>query len=293
MPSENGGEFALHRDLVVIGTSAGGLRALREIVSALPGDLPAALFVVMHSAPEPRSGLADILSGWGPLPAHAAVHGERIRSGRIYVAPNDNHLTLHRDFVRVTRGPKENGHRPAVDSSVPHRRPGVRQPCRRSDPDRKSELRHRGPAGGQGGRRSGGGAVRSRVLRHAPERGRPRRGRPRRPARRHPGDPREAGDRADPRAGRGRRRGTADCCTAGIAHRLPLVPGLDGGNRRGGPAPLPVSRRTRLQRGQPPGRAGRVAGDGAVGLGPGAGGERAAGRPAGQLRRLEARAALP
>jgi two-component system chemotaxis response regulator CheB len=115
MPPENGGELGPHRDLVVIGTSAGGLRALREIVSTLPGNLQAALFVVMHSAPEPRTRLADILSSWGPLPAHIAVHGERIRSGRIYVAPNDNHLTLHRDFVRVTRGPKENGHRPAVD----------------------------------------------------------------------------------------------------------------------------------------------------------------------------------
>ena len=115
MPPENGGELGPHRDLVVIGASAGGLRALREIVSALPGDLPAALFVVMHSAPEPGTRLADILSGWGSLPTHVAVHGERIRSRRIYVAPNDNHLTLHRDFIRVTRGPKENGHRPAVD----------------------------------------------------------------------------------------------------------------------------------------------------------------------------------
>jgi len=115
MARGNGEALGPHRDVVVIGASAGGLQALREIVAGLPGGLPASLFVVMHSVPEHGTQLADILSGWGPLPAHIAVHGERIRPGQIYVAPNDNHLTLHRDFVRVTRGPKENGHRPAVD----------------------------------------------------------------------------------------------------------------------------------------------------------------------------------
>src|SRR5215475_14030683 len=115
MSPDNGGGLGPHRDIVVIGASAGGLVALREIVEALPRDLPAAVFIVMHSTADFGSQLADILAGWGALPAHAAVHGERIRPGQIYVAPNDNHLTLHRDFVRVTRGPKENGHRPAVD----------------------------------------------------------------------------------------------------------------------------------------------------------------------------------
>jgi two-component system chemotaxis response regulator CheB len=115
MSAENGGDLGPHRDIVVIGASAGGLGALREIVEALPRDLPAAVFVVMHSTSDFGSRLAEILAGWGPLPAHTAVHGERIRPGQIYVAPNDSHLTLHRDFVRVTRGPKENGHRPAVD----------------------------------------------------------------------------------------------------------------------------------------------------------------------------------
>src|SRR5262245_55055020 len=115
MSPGNGSDLGPHRDVVVIGTSAGGLGALREIVSALPADLPAAVFVVMHSTAEPGSKLAEILSQWGPLPARMAIHGERIRPRQIYVAPNDTHLTLHRDFVRVTRGPKENGHRPAVD----------------------------------------------------------------------------------------------------------------------------------------------------------------------------------
>jgi two-component system chemotaxis response regulator CheB len=101
--------------VVVVGTSAGGVNALRELVAGLPAGLPAAVFVVMHSSPEFASKLPEILSSSGPLPAHSAVHGERIRPGEIYVAPNDNHMTVHRDFVRVTRGPKENGHRPAVD----------------------------------------------------------------------------------------------------------------------------------------------------------------------------------
>ena len=105
----------VRRNIVVLGTSAGGVSALRQLVAGLPARLPAAVFVVMHSSPEYASKLAEILSSSGPLPAHAAVHGERIRPGEIYVAPNDNHMTVHRDFVRVTRGPKENGHRPAVD----------------------------------------------------------------------------------------------------------------------------------------------------------------------------------
>jgi len=115
MASATGSEICPHRDIVVIGASAGGLRALRELVAGLPPDLPAAVFVVMHFSPEHASKLGEMLSRWGPLPARTALHGDRIRHGRIYVAPNDNHLTLHRDFVRVTRGPKENGHRPAVD----------------------------------------------------------------------------------------------------------------------------------------------------------------------------------
>lgn len=104
-----------HRSVVVIGASAGGLEALTLIVEALPRDLPAAVFVVIHQSPEHRSRLAEILSRVGPLPAELAVHGHPIRPGRIVVAPPDNHLMLTRGFITVVRGPKENGHRPAVD----------------------------------------------------------------------------------------------------------------------------------------------------------------------------------
>lgn len=102
-------------DLFVIGASAGGVEALVRLVRGLPAGLPASLFVVLHTPPESRSVLPEILNRTGPLPAAAAVDGEPIEHGRIYVAPPDRHLTVERGFVRLVNGPRENRHRPAID----------------------------------------------------------------------------------------------------------------------------------------------------------------------------------
>jgi two-component system chemotaxis response regulator CheB len=64
MSTENGGELGPSRDVVVMGASSDGLVARREIVEALPSELPAAIFVVVHSKPEYGSQLAEIFSGW-------------------------------------------------------------------------------------------------------------------------------------------------------------------------------------------------------------------------------------
>jgi len=104
-----------HRNIVVVGGSAGALQPLRTIVGALPGDFPATMFVVIHVSPRSESVLPQLLSHWGPIPAVHAVDGEPIRGGRIYVAPPDHHLMVYPQHVRVVRGPKENRHRPAID----------------------------------------------------------------------------------------------------------------------------------------------------------------------------------
>lgn len=104
-----------HRDIVVIGASAGGLSALVELVRGLPRDLPAAVFVVVHTSPDNPSVLPQILARAGALPASLAVDGAPIVRGHIHVAPPDHHLVLKRSHLRVSRGPKENGFRPAVD----------------------------------------------------------------------------------------------------------------------------------------------------------------------------------
>jgi two-component system, chemotaxis family, protein-glutamate methylesterase/glutaminase len=103
-------------DIIVIGTSAGGVEALQAIVRDLPRDLPAAIFVVLHLAPEGSSLLPQILSKAGPLPASPGVDGEAIVPGHIYVARPDYHLLVEPGYVRVTRGPKENRFRPAIDT---------------------------------------------------------------------------------------------------------------------------------------------------------------------------------
>jgi two-component system chemotaxis response regulator CheB len=102
-------------DIIVMGASSGGIQALIEVVSGLPKNLPAALFVVLHVPARSKSELPQILNRAGPLPAKHAIDNEAIVPGRIYVAPPDLHLLLKDGRTRLVRGPKESNTRPAVD----------------------------------------------------------------------------------------------------------------------------------------------------------------------------------
>jgi two-component system, chemotaxis family, protein-glutamate methylesterase/glutaminase len=101
--------------LVVIGASSGGIDALRSLVGGLPPDFPAPICVVVHTSPDGPRVLSDILQRAGHLPAEIAHSGARLNLGRIYVAPADCHLLVEPGTLRVSRGPKENRFRPAID----------------------------------------------------------------------------------------------------------------------------------------------------------------------------------
>lgn len=87
-----------------------------ELVGELPRDLAAAIMVVVHTHPSSPSALPELLTKRGHLPASHPVHGEKIAQSRIYVAPPDNQLLVRNGYLEVVRGPRENGHRPAVDA---------------------------------------------------------------------------------------------------------------------------------------------------------------------------------
>jgi two-component system chemotaxis response regulator CheB len=105
----------LGHDIIVIGGSAGSISALVQLVQGFPPDLPAAVFVVVHTSPHFPSLLPEILQRSGSLPAVHAEDGASIEPGRIYVAPPDHHLLLKREYMGVVFGPKENRFRPAID----------------------------------------------------------------------------------------------------------------------------------------------------------------------------------
>jgi two-component system chemotaxis response regulator CheB len=104
------------RDIIVIGTSAGGLEALDQLIGQLPTDLPASIVIVQHM--DPGNSGEPLLRRLG---RHQAFHpklaedGERVKPGHIYIAPPDNHLLLKKGKMLVTKGAAENRHRPGID----------------------------------------------------------------------------------------------------------------------------------------------------------------------------------
>jgi two-component system chemotaxis response regulator CheB len=101
--------------VVAIGASAGGLEALHELVAGLPGDLPAAVLIVVHVPSAMKSRLPEILDRSGALPVVAAEHGAPLRAGTVAVGPPDHHLLVNGRAIELDRGPRINGHRPAID----------------------------------------------------------------------------------------------------------------------------------------------------------------------------------
>ena len=103
------------RDIITVAASAGGLLPLRRFLAGLPAGLPASVLAVLHIPATGGQALPRILDRAGPLPAATAVDGEKLEPGRIYVAPADRHLLVADGQVRLSRGPRQNGVRPAAD----------------------------------------------------------------------------------------------------------------------------------------------------------------------------------
>lgn len=116
MPPDDapGSAAPVHPDLVVIGASAGGVQVLLKLAAALPADFPACVLVVLHVGAQ-RSLMPELMNARGALPAAHAQDGQPLQRGAIFVAPPDHHMLVEDGLLRITRGPKENHTRPAID----------------------------------------------------------------------------------------------------------------------------------------------------------------------------------
>jgi two-component system, chemotaxis family, protein-glutamate methylesterase/glutaminase len=101
--------------VIGVGASAGGLEAVGTLLAGLPASLPAAVLVVIHQSEAGPGRLAELLDRRSPLPVRAARDGAPVVAGDVHVAVPGHHLLLEKRTLRVARGPRENGYRPAVD----------------------------------------------------------------------------------------------------------------------------------------------------------------------------------
>ena len=101
------------------GTSTGGPRALQEVITKLPGDLPCGVVIVQHMPPGFTKSLSERLDSLSALTVKEAEHNDVVRSGLVLIAPGNYHMTIEREgnkkVVKLDQSPPIGGHRPAVD----------------------------------------------------------------------------------------------------------------------------------------------------------------------------------
>jgi two-component system, chemotaxis family, protein-glutamate methylesterase/glutaminase len=109
----------INERIVAIGTSTGGPRALQEVLTKLPGNLPCGVVIVQHMPPGFTKSLSDRLNSLCALNVKEAENNEPVLPGVVLIAPGDFHLTLERvhdkTLVKLNQDPPLGGHRPSVD----------------------------------------------------------------------------------------------------------------------------------------------------------------------------------
>ncbi|HEX8889312.1 MAG TPA: chemotaxis protein CheB [Pyrinomonadaceae bacterium] len=105
-----------NHDLVVVGSSAGGVGALSVFVSTLPKDFPAPVVLAQHLDPQRPSNLGAILERRSTLPVVQVRDQEpsTLEAGKVYVVPANRHVTINDGFVHL-EGDHEGRPRPSVD----------------------------------------------------------------------------------------------------------------------------------------------------------------------------------
>lgn len=110
--------FTSTDQIVAIGSSTGGVEALKEVITILPADSPPIL-ITQHMPPRFTASFAARLDSLSAVSVSEAKDGVRIFPGHVYIAPGDFHLMLHRSgghyYTKLSHDAPVSGHRPSVD----------------------------------------------------------------------------------------------------------------------------------------------------------------------------------
>ena len=101
--------------VITIGASTGGPKALLEVLSSLPRDLPAGVLIVQHMPEGFTQSLAERLNWQTSLEVKEAKEGDKIESGIVYIAPGNMHMQVDGNKIHLSNGVKVNYTRPSID----------------------------------------------------------------------------------------------------------------------------------------------------------------------------------
>jgi two-component system chemotaxis response regulator CheB len=101
--------------ITVIGTSWGGLAALRELIAAFPADMPIPVVLVQHRHRESDNALSRLLQEETPLNVCEVEDKAPILAGNIYIAPPDYHLLVDKDYFTLSVDEPIRFSRPSID----------------------------------------------------------------------------------------------------------------------------------------------------------------------------------
>ena len=102
-------------EIVVVGTSTGGLKALQTLLSGLPAGFPLPIVIVQHRRKDSESGLCEFLSQWSSVPVTEPEDKEPVRQGQAYLAPRDYHLLIENQSFALSTDPAVGFARPSID----------------------------------------------------------------------------------------------------------------------------------------------------------------------------------
>ncbi len=110
-------------ELVTIGASTGGPKALQEILPAIPEDINSAIIVTIHMPPDFTRAFADRLNVVCKLPVREAEDGEKLKPGAVLVSPGGIHTKIRKNgftgaYVKIDKEPEDAIYKPSIDVTM-------------------------------------------------------------------------------------------------------------------------------------------------------------------------------